>query len=66
MNIKSYKFSLYDFANSAFTTVIITFFFSNYFAESIVQDMVNGQAYWGAIHLALYIIFLILKIVTKI
>ena len=47
MNIKSYKFSLYDFANSAFTTVIITFVFSNYFAESIVQDMVNGQAYWG-------------------
>ncbi len=47
MNIKSYKYSLYDFANSAFTTVIITFVFSNYFAESIVQDMVNGQAYWG-------------------
>ena len=47
MNLKSYKFSLYDFANSAFTTVIITFVFSNYFAESIVQDMVNGQAYWG-------------------
>jgi UMF1 family MFS transporter len=45
--MKSYKYSLYDFANSAFTTVIITFVFSIYFAKSIVQDMVNGQAYWG-------------------
>ena len=47
MKISALRYAFYDFANSAFTTVIITFVFSNYFAQSIVQDTVNGQAYWG-------------------
>lgn len=47
LKINALRYSLYDFANSAFTTVIITFVFSNYFANSIVQDTVKGQAYWG-------------------
>ena len=47
MKINLFHYSLYDFANSAFVTIIITFIFSNYFVSSIVQDDVNGQAYWG-------------------
>jgi UMF1 family MFS transporter len=47
VKINLFHYSLYDFANSAFVTIIITFIFSNYFVSSIVQDDVNGQAYWG-------------------
>ncbi|MEM6731577.1 MAG: MFS transporter, partial [Myxococcota bacterium] len=39
--------ALYDWANSPFTTVIITFVFSTYFAKSIVGDDVQGQSLWG-------------------
>ena len=37
----------YDFANSAFTTIIITFIFSTYFAKQIAPNPVLGQSYWG-------------------
>jgi len=40
-------FSLYDFANSAFTTIIITFIFSTYFSQQIAPSNVIGQSYWG-------------------
>ncbi len=38
---------LYDAANSAFNTVIITFVFSVYFARSIVGDETQGSALWS-------------------
>ncbi|WP_435640181.1 MFS transporter [Micavibrio aeruginosavorus] len=38
---------LYDWANSAFATVIITFIFSVFFARNIVGDEVAGTAQWG-------------------
>ena len=41
------NFALYDFANSAFTTIIITFIFSTYFAKQIAPNPVLGQSYWG-------------------
>ena len=44
---KIFNYALYDFANSSFTTIIITFIFSTYFAQQIVGDFVLGQAYWG-------------------
>ena len=44
---KVFNFALYDFANSAFTTVIITFIFSTYFAKQIAPNPVLGQSYWG-------------------
>ena len=47
MKINLFHYSLYDFANSAFVTIIITFIFSNYFVSSIVQNDLVGQAYWG-------------------
>ena len=44
---KIFNFALYDFANSAFTTIIITFIFSTYFAKEIAPNPVLGQYYWG-------------------
>ena len=38
---------LYDWANSAFPTVIITFVFATYFTDSVAIDKVTGTAYWG-------------------
>jgi UMF1 family MFS transporter len=38
---------LYDWANSAFPTVIITFVFATYFTGSVALDKVTGTAYWG-------------------
>ena len=44
---KIFNFALYDFANSAFTTIIITFIFATYFAKQIAPNPVLGQSYWG-------------------
>ena len=44
---KIFNFALYDFANSAFTTIIITFIFSTYFDKQIAPNPVLGQSYWG-------------------
>ncbi len=38
---------LYDWANSAFPTVIISFVFPHYFVQSIVGDKISGTAQWG-------------------
>ena len=37
----------YDFANSAFTTVVVTFIYSAYFAKGIMNNEAMGQVYWG-------------------
>ena len=37
----------YDWANSPFTTLIITFVFSAYFSKGIVGDEVRGAELWG-------------------
>ncbi|MDG2034011.1 MAG: MFS transporter, partial [Rhodospirillales bacterium] len=39
--------ALYDWANSAFPTVVITFVFATYFTQGIVQDHVAGTSLWG-------------------
>ena len=44
---KLFNFALYDFANSAFTTIIITFVFATYFAKQIAPNPILGQSYWG-------------------
>ena len=38
---------LYDFANSPFTTLIVTFIFSPFFVMSIVGDKVEGTRLWS-------------------
>lgn len=37
----------YDFANSSFTTIVVTFIYSAFFADYIVGDSGLGQVYWG-------------------
>ncbi len=37
----------YDWANSAFPTVILTFVFSTYFTQSVAVDAIQGTAQWG-------------------
>ena len=44
--VKKLKYGLYDFANSSFSAVIITFIFSAYFARQIVGDVQLGASYW--------------------
>ncbi len=38
---------LYDFANSAFTTLIVTFIFSEFFTRVIASDNVTGTVIWS-------------------
>ncbi|MFW5825286.1 MAG: MFS transporter [Marinobacter sp.] len=44
-----WSWALYDWANSAFFTIILTFIFSRYFSEAVVQDEVAGTNAWGNI-----------------
>ncbi|HSM36736.1 MAG TPA: MFS transporter [Longimicrobiales bacterium] len=38
--------AMYDFACSAFTTIIVTFVFSKYYADVVVGDEIAGPIYW--------------------
>lgn len=38
---------LYDWANSAFPAVILSFVFAPYFLEQVAPDPIHGQAEWG-------------------
>lgn len=38
---------LYDWANSAFSTIITTFIFSTYFTSQIASSAISGTALWG-------------------
>lgn len=42
-----FSWCLYDWANTAFSTVIITFIFGVYFAREIVGDETEGSAQWS-------------------
>ena len=37
----------YDWANSAFTTLVVTFIYSTYFAQAFVDDVGRGTALWS-------------------
>lgn len=39
--------ALYDFANSAYTTLIVTFIYSVYFTQQIAPDGITGTALWS-------------------
>ncbi|CAA7623161.1 MFS transporter [Magnetospirillum sp. UT-4] len=41
------SWALYDWANSPFATLVVTFVFPAYFASAVVGDPVAGQAEWG-------------------
>lgn len=42
-----FSWCLYDWANTAFSTVIVTFIFGVYFARQIVGDETEGSAQWS-------------------
>jgi UMF1 family MFS transporter len=39
--------ALYDFANSAYTTLIVTFIYAVYFTQQIAPDGITGTALWS-------------------
>jgi UMF1 family MFS transporter len=45
--IGQFAWALFDWANSPFTTLIITFVFPAFFATAIIGDQIKGQAIWG-------------------
>lgn len=42
-----FAWCFYDWANSAFPTVIVTFVFSTYFVGSVAADEISGTVQWG-------------------
>ena len=63
--MKNYKrtifsWSMYDFANQPFTTLVVTFIFGTYFTEVVAEDSIIGtfQWSWGISVTALIIAFL--------
>lgn len=42
-----FAWSLYDFANSAFTTLVVTFIYGTYFTRAIASDEVTGTVLWS-------------------
>ena len=47
MNKRALAWALYDWANSAFPTVVSTFVVAAYFSNGISADPATGQAQWG-------------------
>lgn len=53
MNIKPadrrilFGWVVFDFANSAYTTLVVTFVYSTYFVSAIAPDPVTGTAFWS-------------------
>ncbi len=39
--------ALYDFANSSFTTIVVTFIYATYFTEAIADNSVIGTSQWS-------------------
>jgi UMF1 family MFS transporter len=42
-----WSWALYDFANSPFTTLVITFVYATYFTQAIATDAISGTALWS-------------------
>ena len=47
MNRRELAWASFDWANSAFPTVVSTFVVAAYFTKGIAPDPVTGQAMWG-------------------
>src|SRR5690606_2476529 len=42
-----WSWALFDFANSAFTTLVVTFIYATYFTQAIADDEIVGTALWS-------------------
>ncbi len=61
------SWSLYDFASSAFTTLVVTFIFSKFFAEVIAEDPLHGALMWTrAVNVSAVIVALLTPILGAI
>jgi MFS transporter, UMF1 family len=49
-NKELFSWAVYDFGNSAFSTIIQTFIFAVYFSQHLVPDSYNGEAMWGVLN----------------
>jgi UMF1 family MFS transporter len=55
-----WSWAFYDWANSAFTTLVVTFIYSTYFTKAMAPDEVTGTAWWSrAIGLSAVVIALL-------
>ena len=43
----NFYYYLFDWANSPFSTIVITFVFSSYFTNTIANDKITGTSLWG-------------------
>jgi UMF1 family MFS transporter len=41
------SWALYDFANSPFTTLVVTFVYATYFTQAVAADPIHGTALWS-------------------
>ena len=46
-NLKSLYYYLFDWGNSPFSTIVITFVFSSYFTNTIASNKITGTSMWG-------------------
>lgn len=42
-----WSWALYDWANSAFTTLVVTFIYATYFTKAMAPDTYTGTNWWG-------------------
>ena len=42
-----WSWAFYDWANSAFTTLVVTFVYATYFTQAMAPDEVTGTAWWS-------------------
>lgn len=42
-----WSWALYDWANSAFTTLVVTFIYATYFTKAMAPDEVTGTTWWS-------------------
>jgi UMF1 family MFS transporter len=42
-----WSWALFDFANSPFTTLVVTFVYATYFTTAIAPDVISGTALWS-------------------
>ena len=42
-----WSWAIYDFANSAFTTLVVTFIYGTFFTKSIADNEILGTQYWS-------------------
>ena len=42
-----WSWAMYDWANSAFTTLVVTFIYSTYFTKAMMNDEILATTWWS-------------------